>query len=234
MAVSRTPMTVSPRPTATSSTVAVLAAATALLVTVGLRSTGPAVGVALVGLAIAAVGAALVERTRRIPGRFIEVAGLVVALVALPTGIALTTTPGGFIALLPGLVGLLVLAVGLLPVAGTGSRTLVRVGTALTFVAVLAAVLFHLAASGRSLVAVVLVVVAWDSGDNAIGLGAQLGRRARTWPVELAHSAATGLVGLVGVVAAGLAGGIPVASLPLESFVLVLAAVTLLVLALHG
>lgn len=47
------------------------------------------------------------------------------------------------------------------------------------------------------LASVVLVVVAWDTGGNAISIGEQVGRDAETTRIELAHGLATLAVGVV-------------------------------------
>lgn len=87
---------------------------------------------------------------------------------------------------------------------------------------VLAAVLAGLrgAGPGPLLVAGVAAVVAWDAADQAVGVGEQLGRAARTRRVEAVHAAGSLLVGLggatVGYGAYRLAGGgTPVAALAL-------------------
>lgn len=229
-----TPARASLRPTRVSGVVAVAAGALAVLVAIDRPAAVAGLAVLLVGCSVAAVGAGLVGRSRRSSGRVVEWVGLVVAVVAVPVAVVASTTPGGSIALVPGLVGCLLLAVALLPAYGSGSRRLVRLGSGLAFAAVLLAALFHLSPPTRALVGVVLVVVAWDAGDHAVDLGAQLGTRARTWPSELVHVGATGLVGFVGVAGAELGRGLSVASLPLTAFVLVLLAVIALTLALHG
>ena len=96
---------------------------------------------------------------------------------------------------LGGAAGLVVLGLGLL----VASRRAVTVGGGLLFAGVLFA-----GASGASaeplLLGTVGAVVAWDVGDNAISVGQQLGRAARTRNAELVHAAASLAVG--GVTAA--------------------------------
>lgn len=79
------------------------------------------------------------------------------------------------------------------------------------------------------LTAAVAAVVAWDAGQNAIGLGEQLGREADTARAELAHTGATVAIGAttggVAYVLYLVAGG----QQPLPAVLLLLVAVLVLV-----
>lgn len=92
----------------------------------------------------------------------------------------------------PAAVGLLVLGVGLV----RGSRRILTAGAGLLFVGVLLA-----GASGAGpeplVVGTLGAVLAWDVGENGIGVGAQLGREADTRRVELVHAASSLAVGAV-------------------------------------
>lgn len=72
-------------------------------------------------------------------------------------------------------------------------------------------------------------ILAWDVGDNALGVGEQLGRTARTARLELVHAAASLAVAVVGAAVAyavfGLAGG----GRPVLAVVLLLLGATILV-----
>ncbi len=111
-----------------------------------------------------------------------------------------------------GAVGVVVLWGGLL----RGARSLVTAGAFGLFVAsVLAGV--QGAPIVPVLASVVLAVVAWDAGGNAISIGEQLGRSAETARIEIVHSSSTLAVGVVtGGVGFGLyrfgTGGQPVAA----------------------
>ncbi|KTG10662.1 hypothetical protein AUR64_08030 [Haloprofundus marisrubri] len=110
-------------------------------------------------------------------------------------------------------IGVVVLGIGLV----AGGRRAVTAGG----VALFAAVVFGgLAGSGPELLLVGLLaaVFAWDVGENAIGIGEQLGRETDTARAELVHAASTLVVGVVATVlgygayrAAG--GGQPVTAL---------------------
>lgn len=100
---------------------------------------------------------------------------------------------GGFYswpALVLGAAGVLVLWVGLL----RGTRSAVTTGALGLFVA-------SVVAGARAapivpvLTGVVLAVVAWDTGTNAISIGEQLGRSADTTRIEVIHGTATIAVG---------------------------------------
>lgn len=115
-------------------------------------------------------------------------AGALAALAAM-----LTASVGGALAGL----GVVALAPGLV----LGSRRLVHVGGV-----VLAAGMVVAGATGSGaaaelflLVGTASTVVAWDVGQNAIGLGQQLGQAAETTRAELAHLGASLVVGTVTV-----------------------------------
>lgn len=221
------------RPARASGATGVLAGAGAVLLTVGVRPALLPVGLALAGLAAVGLGAAVARTGYRGTGGLVAAAGAVVVLGAV--GVAASAGEVSVaLALVPGLAGFAVLATAVLPVRGGGSRWLVKLGAGLVFVAVLAAALFHLAPLVRLLGGVVGAVLAWDAADNAIGIGQQLGRRAETVRIEAVHLAGTAAVGVAGVAAAVVVRGLSVGAVSLEAFVLLLAAVVLLTLSLHG
>ena len=114
-----------------------------------------------------------------------------------------TSAAVGFIAFLAGglyswyamavaATGLLLLGAGLV----RGSQRLVTVGASGLFVGALVAGAFG-APPGAVLVGTTATVVAWDVGGNAVVVGAQLGREAETVRVEVVHTVASAVVGLV-------------------------------------
>jgi len=88
---------------------------------------------------------------------------------------------------LPAMLGVAVLAAALVPVRGTGSRSLVKLGVGFVFCSVLLAGFFQSVNPDHLLGATAASVVAWNAGEQAIGLGEQLGRSATTWRLELVH-----------------------------------------------
>lgn len=113
------------------------------------------------------------------------------ALAVVAAGVSVVgTTLGEVSGALAGVAGLVVLGLGLV----VASRRAVTAGCGLLFVGIL-----HAGAAGAGpeplLVGTVGAVVAWDVGDNAIGLGRQLGRAADTRNAELVHAAASLAVG---------------------------------------
>lgn len=226
--------TVTRRPTRLSSAVAVVAATVAVALGVGGQAAGTPLAVELAGLAVAAGGSAISARGYRAVGLPIVVGGAAVSLAALPIALATAGGPSVVVALVPGLVGVFVLAMALLPARGHGSRSLVRLGAGLVFLGVLAAALFRLTPTTRLLAAALLSVVAWDAGDNAIGLGVQLGRAATTTRPALVHLGGTVVVGVAGVATANVIREASLGTASLESFVLLVGALVLLTASLHG
>lgn len=139
----------------------------------------------------------------------------------------LGSTLGAVVGALPATAGLVVLGVGLL----RASRSALTAGAGLLFAGVLLA-----GASGAApeplLVGTIGAVLAWDVGENGIGIGAQLGRAADTRRAELVH-AASSLV--VGAVTAGLGYGVYLGAAsgqPLTALVFLLLGAVVLVSAL--
>lgn len=78
----------------------------------------------------------------------------------------------------------------------TGSRRAVTVGIAVALAGLLAGGVQGVPAVPM-LASVTAIVLAWDAGHHAIGIGDQLGREAETVRAELPHVGGTVLVGLV-------------------------------------
>ncbi|WP_233203992.1 DUF7519 family protein [Halegenticoccus soli] len=134
------------------------------------------------------------------------------ALLAGTVGLAATAF-GSAAALAPGTLGIAAVAVGVI----RGSRRALLVGSGALFGGVLLA-----GASGAGpeplFVGTLGAVLAWDVGENGIGIGEQLGRAAETARAELVHAAAGLLVGAFATVVGygayvAAAGGQPIAAL---------------------
>ena len=133
----------------------------------------------------------------------------------------------------PGAVGLAVL-VGALLLPAAGSRRLVKAGTGLLFLSVLTVGVVRQPPLVTLLGGGVLTVLAWDAGENAVGLGDQLGRRASTYRVEAVHLGGTALVGAVAVAGGRFVTDVGSPGLPLGAFLALVTALVLLAGALHG
>lgn len=221
------------RPALLSAAVAVVAA----LVAVGLLFPAAPLRIALLaelcGLALVGAGLELRSRARAFVGFVLAVAGGFVVVGA----VARAATSAGDLAvllrLLPGVLGVLALAIGVFPVSGTGSRALVKLGSAAAFAAVIASGVFQAVAASTLLLAGVATVVAWDSGENAINVGEHLGRGAATARVELVHVGASAAVGALAVLGGRLVRDVGTPSLSLPALATLLVAAILLVAALH-
>lgn len=192
-----------------------------------------ALGTAAVGVALLAVGARLYRANRRLPGALVALLGVVVGVGALSLEALAVSQSSGYLRLLPAVTGVLVLGAGLVPVHGTGSRGLVKVGTGLLYLAMLVSGVFQSVALGALLLAGTASVVAWDAGEHAISVGEHLGRRSGTSEVEVVHVAGTVGLGVVAMTTARLSGGAGLSGLSLPSLALVLVAVLFFSLALH-
>jgi hypothetical protein len=222
------------RPTAVSSAGSILAAAVVVGLLLPARTARVALAVELVGIAVFAGGVSLSRRSYRLSGVVVAVLGSVTALGAAAFALSLIRGLAGLIVTVPGVVGVPLLALALVPVYGSGSRTLVKAGTGAVFVAVLAAGLFRYVSLQTLLVAGVGTIVAWDLAERAINVGEQLGRVAETRRLEAVHGVGSGLVGSVAVGSGVVVAGVGSSGLPLSALAALLVAVLLLTAALHG
>jgi hypothetical protein len=230
---SRDAVTVTHRPARGSGLAAVVAALLAAYLVLPAAVTLTVVGVGS-GVACLVVGNALREDDRPLLGGLGVVFGWLLSLAAVGYGAAAVERPETVVQVVVAGIGYLSIAAGVVPVRGDGSRRLVKFGTALVFLVVLAAAV--LGTTGRSplIVSAALLVVSFDLGENAINLGEQLGRRAETLPAELSHGAGTVGVAATGVVLARVAPSIGTSELSLSGVLLLAVALLGLSLSLHG
>ena len=137
------------------------------------------------------------RETRRFDDRPTTVGSALSLLVGV---VAVGATFAGGSAALVGLVGLATLALGL----RRGDTRVLTLGAAVVFGGVLLAGIFG-APPEPTLLAAAATVVAWDAGEHAIGLGAQVGRHAETGRAEMVHAAGSALVASTAAAAAFLA-----------------------------
>ncbi|RDI73031.1 hypothetical protein DWB78_06050 [Halopelagius longus] len=156
------------------------------------------------------------------------VLGSSLALVAATVAL-LSATLASQSAIAPAAAGVLLLGVGLY----RASRRLVTLGSAALFVSVLLAGVRG-APPEPLLLAALGTVLAWDTADNALGVGEQLGRETDTSRLVVVHAATTLLVGVFGAAvcyAVYLAAG---GGQPVSAVVLLLLGTVALVSALRG
>ncbi|WP_135303671.1 DUF7519 family protein [Haloarcula amylovorans] len=183
------------RPTHLSAVLSVLVGAAAL----ALVGTTPAqrltLGVVLVALVPLALGLEL-RRRGHVPAA-LALASLGTAGVAgaLALGSARIASFSNSVELYPGLVGLFVLVLALSPVWEGRERPLISLGTGLLLVSVVASAAVYGTGTTGLLVAGVGTVLAWDLAEQAVNLGEQVGREAKTRGVELTHAGGTAAVG---------------------------------------
>ena len=186
------------RPATSSGALAVLVASGVALV-LGSGAVRTGLAIELAGLAGIAAGFTVWRRERKRWSLVLAGLGFVGCLVGVVAFLGRAPGPSAAIQSLPAMLGVPVLAAALVPVRGSGSRTLVKLGVGSVFLTVLLAGFFRSATPDVLLGATAASVVAWDAGEQAIGLGEQLGRSATTWQLELVHVGATGLVAVAAV-----------------------------------
>lgn len=224
---------VSKRPAWFGSALAVLAVAVALLVRTDVSTVGGSVLAVAAGVATVAGGRHVGHHGRRSAGLLGTAAGLLVTTVGVAVGVVGVGEPAVIVDVVPGLVGVALVGLALAPLRGDGSRLLHRVGVGLAFFGVLANGAVGDASSGTLLLAGTLCIVAWDLGETAISVGRQLGRAARTWPVEATQATGTAVVGLVAIWASQIAAGVRAPDDSIETLLVLVVAVLVLAAALH-
>lgn len=151
------------------------------------------------------------------------------ALALLAAGIALVMSlQGVFVAFAVAAGGGLAVAAGLV----RGSRGWLAVGAIGLFAGLVLASLSG-TATIPVLVGTVATLVAWDSGEHAIGLGEQLGRQADTTRQEVVHAGASGTVGAVGIGLALTIAHVEFGAVPLSAFLVGLLASIVCIAALR-
>lgn len=228
-----TPVSAIRRPVRTSGALCVSAAGVAVCTVTGLLGAWIAVGICLCGLV--AVAASLPRRRAEsgIAASLGLVAGAAVVLGSFLAAVVLVDPPSVIVETLLGLLGITIVALSILPLYGDGSRFLLKVGVAVTFASVLAAGLFVRASLVGLLVAGVGAIVSFDFGENAIGIGEHLGRRAGSEPIQVVHAVASVGVGAVAVLGCLVVRGVGTRGIPLLSLTLLLVAVLLFAVAIH-
>ncbi len=221
------------RPTVLSGALSALAAGTVVALVGTERAVRVGLGVELAGLVLVAAGVAALRRERRALGVAAAALGAAVALAGLAVPVVRLADPRALVDVVPGLIGVAVLCCALVPLRGSGSRWAVRAGIGLVFVAVLTGVVVQEVARGRAVVLATLCVAGWDLGENAVSLGRQLGRRARTWGPETTHALGTAAVGVAGVELLAVVGDLRPPSTSLSTLVVLLVAALALTVAVY-
>lgn len=220
------------RPSPVGAALSVLTAAVAVALVATTPSQRTSLAVALVGVTLTVAGLELFRRGHLLVGVLVAVAGTGTAAAAVGLGVARSPAFSTTVELVPGLIGLYVLGLAFGPVRRGRERLVLSVGAGLVFLAVVVSGAVYGAPTGTLLVAGVAVVLAWDLGERAINVGEQLGREARSWPVQLAHGGATAAACGVGVGATLLVSGVGVSNLPLSALAVLLTAAFTLTAAL--
>ncbi|MFD1647799.1 DUF7519 family protein [Haloarchaeobius litoreus] len=226
-------VTVSKRPAWVSSLLAVLVVAYTVSLVGQEAVVGTGLAVEVGGLVVVAAGASLWRRGWRLTGFTVGATGLALALAGIGYALASLGRPPAFLDVAPGFFGVALVGLALAPVRGKGSRWSLRVGVGLVFVAVLASSVLQETTGAEQVVAGTLCIVAWDLGENAVSVGKQLGRRARTWSIEAMHGVATVVVAWIAIRLSREVAGVRAPESSLPSFVLLVLAVLVLTAALH-
>lgn len=219
------------RPTTISSIASVLLGFVAITRLVPFSATSVSIVLTAIGIGLVTTGVLAATRGNRVAGGVAVLVGVVGLVGAL--GIAVSH-PDEVVSLtlVPALLGIIVLSTAVIPIRGSGSRARVRIGCGLLLLALLVVGAIGEAPVGELGIAFVAIVIAWDSADNAIGLGRQIGRNARSRRAELVHSIGTITAGLIGIGITRVVTTVGAASLDLSDVFLLLLATVIFVIAL--
>lgn len=222
------------RPLAVSGGISVLAGLTAVLFVADGPAQRVALGIGLVGLAGIAVGLESLHRDHVLFGVVATTGGVAGVLGALWWGATRTAGISPKLELLPGVLGLVVLVLGLVSTFPDYERWFVIAGTGTILLGVFVSGLLYDASVKALLAGTAATVVAWDFGEQAVNMGEQVGRQARTWPVELVHGSGGVVVGGVAVLLAVVIHDVGVSGLPLAGLSILLGAAVVLTAALYN
>lgn len=183
-----------PRPAPASSTAAVTFAVLAVALVGDTSVQRRVVAIGVVGLVAFALGVVVWRRDDSTVGALAAIFGTAVVFVSLVLAGSRPFLVVHRIELVPGILGLWVLTAGVARLYPGWERRLVAAGTGLVLVSVLTSGVVQTTDLGPLLVAGTLTVIAWDTAENAVSLGQQVGGDAETHRAEFTHSAASGLV----------------------------------------
>lgn len=189
------------RPARLSSSLAVAAAWIGLFLLADPPAQRAALLVQLVGLTTILVGVggwlAITGPDHRIVGSAVGVLGILLVLAG--GGVALTgpLTIGALGEFVVGYLGVTFVALGVSRVRPGTERAMLTAGASLLLIAVAIGAMVYGSSLQAQLAGGVAAIVAWDLGEQAVNLGEQVGRRARTRGVELVHAGGTLGVGVL-------------------------------------
>lgn len=219
------------RPVRLGALVSLLAASVSVSLVEPAATTG--MFVTVVGIAVTREGAHQFRKTNRLLGGAALAVGAVVGVAGVGLAATSVARVPGMVEVGLGIVGIACLGLGTLPLRGTGSRLSVKLGSAAILLCIVAGGLFQDAGTVPLLLSCAALVLSWDAAENSINVGEQLGREAKTWPVEAAHLGGTTAVGGVAVVSGLVVRDLGTPGLPLHSVAFLLVALVFLTLALH-
>lgn len=195
------PTTPTHKPTVPGSVLAVGTGIVAVALVIDTAAQWQALLVEVAGLLLVAGGYGAWNQQRRIAGLLSAIAGVLLIGVGIVFAVSIPTATVHRLELLPGMLGLIALLAGLLPIRSDWERELVSVGAALLFIGVATSGVVRESTLVSLLLAGIATVVAWDLGEQAVSMGRQLGRGARTYRAELTHAAGTVFAGVGALVA---------------------------------
>lgn len=182
------------------------------------------VGIEAIGAFILLGSSVVQQRGRRMSGLALLLAGSIIVCLALGLGVVF---PVGLLersALLSGIVGPVLVVLAMYPLRATWSRSLTGLGTILLISGVMIRGWLAQIDQIPLLGAVLMTILAWDAAEQAITLGDDVGRGARTFVVSIAHTLSSLAIGLLAItVATGIYGMAPV-TIPLGAVALLLSA----------
>ncbi|MEF8778212.1 MAG: hypothetical protein V5A36_04800 [Natronomonas sp.] len=189
--------------------------------------------VSVAGIITFAAGGLAWRRGRTGIGIAIGIGGAVLVVYALELAVSRPASFVHRIELVPGILGLWILTAAVLPIRLGWERSLVDAGTGFVFLTVLTSGVVRGASLGVLLGAGVLTILAWDTAENAVSVGGQLGRHAPTIRGEVVHGAASSAVAIGAIGLVSLVGELGIEELPFTSLVALLVAGIAIVLAYH-
>lgn len=191
------------------------------------------VGVEAIGTFLLLGSSIAQQRGSRVWNRLLLLIGSSIVCIALGLGFVFPGSLINRVAFLGGLLGPVLLILAVYPLRPAWSRPTAGFGTALLVSSVLIRGWLGQIGQIQLLGAVVMAVLAWDGAEQAIALGNDVGRGARTLGVVILHTISSLTVGIVAIIiTTGVYGTTPT-SIPLLAVAFLFGATAILILSIY-
>lgn len=192
------------------------------------------VGVEAMGAFLLLGGWVVRDREGRGSGYVFYLAGSLLVSLALGMSVVFPGEPIERAALVAGTVGPAIVLLAVSPLCTSCSHSLTGLGTSLLMGGVMIRGWLEQIGQLHVFVAVVMTILAWDTAEQAITLGNDVGRDARTVLVTITHTVGTLSIGAFAILVTAGVYGVTPATIPVVGLALLFVSIPLLLLAVYS